>query len=437
MFTVSNIKMYLNMKINKILAALALSAGFLAISCEDQPDAFVQADGVPTVHYVRYADQDILIEQAYMEEAVCIVGDNLRSVNQLWFNDQEAILNTSYMTANTIVVNIPSEIATVQTDKIYLITAAQDTVTYDFKVLPPAPVVKSMSCEWAAPGTVATIYGDYFIGTDENPVVVEFPNATVTDFKSITKTAMTFTIPETALSGKVKITTASGTSASPFQYLDSRNILFDWDGTRGGLAIGSGWRDGSKVVRTPGQDAWPAIDGNYILFTGDLAGGAGATWSEDPYSFNYWSNPAGGVPELSTRPEFAALIEQYGVAGLQVKFECLIPASNPWASCALQIIWSSRATDDVYSNAFFSDASIPRGLWIPWKETGSYDTNGEWTTVSLPLSGFNKTFDGKDMSGMTTDQFAGLTFFVWNGGVEGTDCCPMIAIDNIRVVPLK
>ena len=120
-----------------------------------------------------------------------------------------------------------------------------------------------------------------------------------------------------------------------------------------------------------------------------------------------------------------------------MKFECLIPASNPWASCALQIIWSSRATDDVYSNAYFSDPSVPRGLWIPWKATGSYDTNGEWTTVSLPLSGFNKTFDGKDMSGMTVDQFAGLTFFVWNGGVEGTDCCPMIAIDNIRVVPLK
>lgn len=427
----------MHMKINKIFAALALSAGFLAVSCEDQPDAFVQADGVPTLHYVRYADRDILIDQAFMEEAVCLVGDNLRSVNRLLFNDQEAILNTSYMTANTIVVTVPGELATVQTDSIYMITAAADTVSYPFKVLPPVPSVKSMSCEWAAPGTVASIYGDYFIGSEGSPVVVEFPNATVTDFKKVSKTELQFTIPETALPGKVKVTTASGTTASPFQYLDSRNILFDWDGSRGGLAMGSGWRDGSKVLRTPGQDEWEAIDGNYILFSGDLAGVAGDTWNEDPFSFNYWSNPSGGVPELSSRPEFAALIEQYGVAGLQVKFECLVPASNPWSSCALQVIWSSRAVDDVYTNAYFSDMTLPRGLWMPWKSTGSYDTNGEWVTVSLPLSGFNKTCDGNDISGMNADQFAGLAFFVWHGGVEGTDCSPKIAIDNIRVVPLK
>jgi len=30
---------------------------------------------------------------------------------------------------------------------------------------------------------------------------------------------------------------------------------------------------------------------------------------------------------------------------------------------------------------------------------------------------------------------SGLTFFVWNGGVSGTDCNPVICIDNIRVVP--
>ena len=45
-----------------LLAAVAL--GFS--SCEDYPDAFELADGVPTVHYVRYADRDVLIEQAFM-----------------------------------------------------------------------------------------------------------------------------------------------------------------------------------------------------------------------------------------------------------------------------------------------------------------------------------------------------------------------------------
>lgn len=31
----------------------------------------------------------------------------------------------------------------------------------------------------------------------------------------------------------------------------------------------------------------------------------------------------------------------------------------------------------------------------------------------------------------------GLTFFLWNGGVEGTDCAPELDIDNIWVVPIN
>lgn len=30
-----------------------------------------------------------------------------------------------------------------------------------------------------------------------------------------------------------------------------------------------------------------------------------------------------------------------------------------------------------------------------------------------------------------------FTFFLWNGGVEGTDCTPELDIDNIRVVPIN
>ena len=120
---------------NILLSALALSAGlFAATSCVDDPDAFVQTDGKPVVHYIRYADKDIVIDQAYMKEVICLVGENLRSVNQLWFNDQKAILNTSYMTENTLIVTVPGEMPANQTDKMYLINKALDTLAIDFKV---------------------------------------------------------------------------------------------------------------------------------------------------------------------------------------------------------------------------------------------------------------------------------------------------------------
>ena len=107
-----------------------------------------------------------------------------------------------------------------------------------------------------------------------------------------------------------------------------------------------------------------------------------------------------------------------------------------------------RSTSDVYgndvvtyatgTNAYFSDTNVPRGLWLPWKNTGSYDTGGKWTTVSMNLSEFNKTHEGNKCD-RTFDKtmLTGLTFFVWAGGVEGKDCNPVIMIDNIRVVPIE
>ncbi|MBQ9818936.1 MAG: hypothetical protein IJM60_01480, partial [Bacteroidales bacterium] len=135
----------------------------LAASCAnvDYPDRFKETTGVPTVHFVRYADRDIAITQANMEELVCVVGDNLTSVHDIYFNDQAAVLNSSYMTPHTIVVAVPKNMPVEQTDKMYLITRDSSVVAYDFKVLPPAPKITGMSNEWAAAGSSVTITGSY------------------------------------------------------------------------------------------------------------------------------------------------------------------------------------------------------------------------------------------------------------------------------------
>ena len=94
--------------IRNIMLLAAAALGFA--SCEDYPDAFVLTDGVPTVNYVRYADRDVFIEQAFMGEVVCFVGENLCSVRELFFNDQKAVLNTSFMTENTLVAAVPGNL---------------------------------------------------------------------------------------------------------------------------------------------------------------------------------------------------------------------------------------------------------------------------------------------------------------------------------------
>lgn len=423
-----------------VLAAVLAIAG--AASCEkaDYPDRYRVTDGMPTVYSVRYADRDINITQAYMDEVVCILGDNLRSTVELLFNDQPATLNTSYITDHTMLVSVPKLMSKHQTDKLYLITNSQDTVKFDFKVLPPVPKVTSMSNEWAGEGESVTIYGDYLIDDSSVPLEINFAGASVahSDMVFTGSSAVTFNVPVGAQSGYVTVTSLSGTGKSRFVYKDSRNILFDWDGSHGGFSTGHGWRNG--VVHAAGADAFPALDGSYLYFGGaEMDGGIGATWAEDNFSFNYWPDTAAsGYPALSSLPTFAQYIKDYDVAGLSIKFEVLIPADKPWSSAGLQIMFSSDAivTYATATNGYFSNASLPRAIWMPWANTGSYDTAGKWTTVTIPFTSFNQSFDGSPCaSAFSKEYLTGLAFFVWHGGVEGTKCSPVLAIDNIRVVP--
>jgi hypothetical protein len=89
------------------------------------------------------------------------------------------------------------------------------------------------------------------------------------------------------------------------------------------------------------------------------------------------------------------------------------------------------------TNSYIADGAVPRGLWIPWKESATYKTEG-WTTVTIPLTDFKYKADGGSCANpLTADMLRGLTFFVFSGGVAGTDCNPQICIDNIRIVPIK
>lgn len=426
--------------LNKILAALTISAGFLAVSCEDQPDAFVPAEGVPSVDFIRYADRDIVITQAFMQEAVCLVGNNLRSINQLWFNDQEAVLNTSYITDNTLVVSVPKTKATVRTDKIYMITAAKDTVTYDFVVLAPAPVVKAMSNEYAKEGEEVTITGQYFI----SPITIEFQGAVIeeADMK-LSETAATFKIPAGIQPGVVKVTTASGTTKAPFQYRDPRGLITNFDG--GTDVVPQGWNFKGEYKSEGG------VDGNYVeLKSANVLDESGA-WNED-YKIDFWCGNWNGDPmSVTSGPgtPICYVVDFTDFKNMALKFEICIPKSNPWSSGAMQLIFtnSKNAANDSWQNNTFvhSSASDPagldlcRGLWRPWEATGEFHTDDKWITVTVPFSEFIYNSDGTP--GLVPlerpEDFASFVIWAWSGGVNGKECNPIFRIDNIRAVSVK
>ena len=435
------------------VAALAMM-GCLMTACEDQPDKYEIADGVPTLKYVRSPlpeEADSLLVGAYLGNTVCLVGDNLRSIYELYFNDQKATLNTSYMTDHTILVDIPKNIPEEVTNKIYMVTKSGAKVDFDFNVMVPAPVVSSMSCEYAPAGSEAVLYGDYFVDDPNVPLTISMPGDITVEgeqITSITKTAVKFIVPVGAMQGNIRVKSIYGTGQSVFQYKDTRNILFDWDGKyEGALAAGNSW-NGDNEKKGQILTSVPSVDGKYMVMgPATLSGGQWQTPGE--YLMMYWPDPnatEGCVP-LYNLPQFKKMLEDYKIEELALKFEVYVPTSNPWMAEGMQIRFTSldevsmsNQTQDYIWNDDESheEGKAPRGVWVPWEETGSYDTNNQWVTVTLKMSEFNKLVSGlASDTEFTQDRFAGLSIFLRGGGVDGKECEPIICMDNIRVVPVE
>ena len=426
--------------IRNIMLLAAAALGFA--SCEDYPDAFELADGVPTVQYVRYADRDVLIEQAYMGEVVCFVGENLCSVRELFFNDQKAVLNTSFMTANTLVAAVPGNLPKVKTDKVYMITKGQDTLTVDFKVMMPAPQIKSMSCEFQQPGTDVTVYGNYF----SEPMTVTFEDgagAEVTSFKSVSMTEITFTIPADAKPGKIKVETESGLARSPFSYYDfCDGLITDFDG--GTDVVPQGWNFSGTYSSEGG------IMGNYVELKSANPLSADGAWNED-FKIDFWCGTWDGDPmDNMSGPgvPICNIVDFSNWQNMALKFELYIPSSNPWMAGAMQLIFcsSDKAANDSWQNNTFVHTSatdggldLCRGLYRPWETTGSFDTGDKWITVTVPFSEFTYNADGTPgkVPLQKPEDFASFVIWPWNGGVIGTECTPIFRIDNLRAVPAK
>jgi hypothetical protein len=394
-----------------LFIAIAIS-GFYT-SCKKD-----KTNGIPQVSYVRITDpakSDSLLIGAYLGNVIAIRGANLGDVKEIWFNDQKASLNPTYITAQTIIVTVPDSIPKVVTNKMKLIYGNMDTMAVDFRVLVPAPIVQSMVCEYVNDGDIATIDGDFFIDDPNIPLQVFFTGNVEGKVLTKSKKEITVKVPVGAGKGRLAVKSLYGVSLSKFYFRDDRNIIVDFDN----LTAAGGWRSGVMGSSNPDP-----ISGNYVRFSGAMQGGAGATWDEDHFSFNYW-------PIANGRPK--AQLYTGDLNNAEIKFECNVV--SPWQAAALEMIFTPYATTG--TNSYIGDANVPRGLWIPWQATGSYTTNG-WVTVAIPLTAFKYNANGVVCpNALTADMLYGLTFFVFNGGVAGTACNPNICIDNVRIVPIQ
>ena len=325
-----------------------------------------------------------------------------------------------------------------------MVTKSGAKVDFDFNVMVPAPVVSSMSCEYAPAGSEAVLYGDYFVDDPNVPLTISMPGDITVEgeqITSITKTAVKFIVPEGAMQGNIRVKSIYGTGQSIFQYKDTRNILFDWDGNyEGALAAGNSW-NGDNEKKGQILASVPSVDNNYMVLGTTLL--SGGQWDTPPeYTMMYWPdlNATEGCVPLYDLPQFKEMLEDYTIEELALKFEVYVPTSNPWMAEGMQIMFTSldEASIQKHNNDYLYQTETPRGVWVPWEETGSYDTGDQWVTVTLKMSEFNKQLSGVvSETELTKEKLAGLSIFLRGGGVDGKECEPIICIDNIRVVPVE
>ncbi|MCB0573071.1 MAG: hypothetical protein KDC61_00705 [Saprospiraceae bacterium] len=391
----------------KYLAFLIIPSVVIGVlSCKK--DDNTASDGEPVVYYIRSTDpgkSDSLIVGSFMGSLIAIVGDNLGNTRELWFNDQQATLNPTYITDKTILVSVPSTVPTVVTNKMRFVFADGTEMLYDFSVNVPEPLLGSIKCEYVPDGGTVVLEGDFFF----DPIKVVFPGDLEAQVVSLEKTKLEVTVPAGATSGPISVQTNFGKSISGFRFRDDRNILLDYD-----TKIHETW---TAPIANSGDNPLPSpCDANYAFFK-HAADGAWL-WTNE-LTMQYWAPRGRGNIPVATG----------NIDDLVFKFECNVP--EEWRDVRMEIFFGPYAEDhgrDVQGTVF--------ARWKPWKN-GPYTTDG-WITVSIPMSEFKYYKDDPDDDNGTRkiDNLSSLTnvTMMLFGPADGTN--PVyVAIDNVRIVP--
>jgi hypothetical protein len=274
---------------------------------------------------------------------IAIMGENLGKAVEMWFNDQKASLNPTYITNTTILVNVPAQIPLAISNKLKINFSDGRTLLHQFEVQISKPLVSSMLSEHVNSGEIATIRGNFFYA----PITAKFTGGSMGELVSVKDNEIQVRVPAGAQPGPITVKTNFGETESDFWFRDTRNVFIDSDPYEG-------WWNSSYVVSSPGAGDPPKISGNYLRFKKSIA-----AWSWNELA----GGPASAMPVHSKNIPDAAILkpEDYNL-----KFE--VNTTKPYTSNMLKINAGLSAEDnDAY-------------LWKP-----PYDTKGQWQTVVIPF----------------------------------------------------
>ena len=402
-----------------MLVLVNLFAGLLFQACEDD-DSTAGSDGVPTVRYVRVTDpekSDSLLTHAFMGNTVALIGENLADVVEVWFNDQPAMLNTSFITGTSIIVTIPDNIPETVTNEIRLVTRGKIEVTHGFGVDVPPPFLASMLCEQVATGETAVINGNFFIDDPNVPLQVFFPGIIEGEVLTVELNKIEVKVPEGTGVGQIIVKSIYGASRSDFFFRDDRNYILDFDR----FTSSGSWRSGLVL------NDEHSLDGNYLVLRGELADNTGGEdYTNGGFVCEMWGD-ANGRPQGN--------FVDGDPAAYQIKFEAKV---MEWSGAYLNICFGPWASGvPPYQNQLYWSNVNARALWRPWETsgTGSFQTD-DWITVTIPMTDIK--YDNSFGAMAFDPELAGsMTLWMKGPAAEAGGICKMeVYIDNVRIVPI-
>ncbi len=293
------------------------------------------------VYALTDADQQTPLTEAQPGQRLLIVGQNLNNLQSLAFNTVAADLSQSYTALTKAVVKVPDGFSKSH-DNTIRYTTDMGTATYQFVVALPEAEVDGLQNEFAKAGTTVAVAGrnlQYYdftltLGTTELPL-------TVSD------DALSFTIPESTADNSVFVIRWQNVKGEArtreLLFRPTQDLLIS-DITQATNEM----TDKSVAVET---DA----DGTKCLhFTGTIT-----EWS--------WV-------ELSYEQMAAESLSAEDAADRLFVFEVKTADGKPLADTGYEFAWNGD-----WDNS------------IRWNPGASFDTNGEWQTVRLPMTAITAT----------------------------------------------
>jgi hypothetical protein len=378
-------------KILFLIAAFAMTGTLM--NCSDD------SEGAPMISYVRVTDpeaSDSLLAAAGQGQMIAIIGENLGSTNEVWFNDQKATLNATLITNTTIITRIPSEIPLDITNKLKLVFANGETLLHDFTVDISKPVISRMKSEYGEVGEEFTFYGDYFY----EPLTVTFTGGVQAEIVSVDDQELVVEVPDGAQPGPVTIESNFGVTETDGWFNDDRNIIATFEGP-----FGAGWWKGGDFVVASDPDI-PNVSGKFMRVN---KGNVGA-W---PF-LELYGGPSDG--EVPTTTKFIPEEAFSKPTAYNFKFEINTLASTTGINMRIYI---GPANGGAFDGA-------RQSIYYVWQ--ANIHTQGDWETVTIPWA---DVYNANQRFAYNPNGYA---MFIYCHGPNAASY--NFGLDNIRVVPV-